>query len=140
MKIALVSCTKQKKEFPCSAEEMYMPSTLFKKITSYIKQTDIDDWYILSAKYGLLNKNTIISPYDVTLVTMIAEERREWADRVGEELISEFTNQPEIYFFAGEKYRQYLVPILENAGSKCHVPLKGMQIGEQLQYLSNQIQ
>jgi len=139
MKIALVSCTKQKKEVPCSAEEMYMPSTLFKKITNYIKQTDIDDWYILSAKYGLLNKNTIISPYDVTLVKMNTEERKKWADRVGEELLSEFTNQTEIYFFAGEKYRQYLIPILENSGFKCHVPLKGMQIGEQLQYLSNQI-
>ena len=136
-RIALVSCTKKKQNHPCRAVEMYMPSTLFRKITTYIKQFQFDDWYILSAKYGLLNKSTIISPYDVTLLKMKAVERRKWADNVAEALLRDLSKQTEIYFFTGEKYRQYLLPQLEKAGFKCHVPLRGMQIGEQLQYLNN---
>lgn len=138
-RIALVSCTKQKQNSPCKAEEMYMPSTLFRKITTYIRQSQFDDWYILSAKYGLLNKSTIISTYDVTLLKMRAIERKKWADNVAEELLEDLSNQTEIYFFAGEKYRQYLLPQLEKADFTCHVPLRGMQIGEQLQYLNSKI-
>ncbi|WP_412059432.1 DUF6884 domain-containing protein [Cytobacillus firmus] len=35
MKIALVSCTKVKADYPCSAKEMYQESTLFKKAIDY---------------------------------------------------------------------------------------------------------
>lgn len=138
-RIALVSCTKQKQNHPCKAEEMYLPSTLFKKITAFIEQSQFDDWYILSAKYGLLNKNTMINPYDVTLHNMRAAERRVWAANVTTELLKVIPSQSEISFFAGEKYRQYLQSNLEKEGVTCMVPLRGLQIGEQLQYLSNQI-
>lgn len=72
-RIALVSCTKLKKDYPCSGQEMYLESQLFKKATDYIRKQDYNEWYILSAKYGLLNKDTIIEPYDTTLNNMSAE-------------------------------------------------------------------
>lgn len=138
-KIALVSCTKLKRNFPCEAQEMYLPSTLFQKITMFIKQSDFDEWYILSAKYGLLRKETVISPYDITLLNMKAEDRKNWAEKVAANLLELLPDECEIYCFAGEKYRQYLLPKIEEAGLNCRIPLKGMQIGEQLQYLSNRI-
>ncbi|PFW75837.1 hypothetical protein COL23_13455 [Priestia aryabhattai] len=138
-RIALVSCTKQKQNYPCEAAEMYVPSTLFKKIMSYIHKSNFDEWYILSAKYGLLERNVIISPYNLTLLTMKAADRKKWADNVFENLVKELSPAVDIYFFAGEKYRQYLLPQLEKANFKCYVPLKGMQIGEQLQFLNSKI-
>ncbi|MEK4011118.1 DUF6884 domain-containing protein [Peribacillus sp. FSL M8-0224] len=65
---------------------------------------------MLSAKYGLINKSKVISPYDVTLLKIRAVERRKWAYNVAKELLRDFSSQTEIYFFAGEKYRQYLLP------------------------------
>lgn len=138
-KIALVSCTKLKQSFECKAQDMYMLSTLFKKITGYIKQHSFYDWYILSAKYGLLTKDTEIAPYDVTLLNMSTVRRREWANQVAIDLKLVLPPHCDVYFFAGEKYRQNLIPQLENEGFPCHVPLQGMQIGEQLQYLSENI-
>ena len=38
MKVALVSCTKLKANYPCSAREMYQDSTLFKTALKYIAQ------------------------------------------------------------------------------------------------------
>ncbi len=35
MKIALISCTKSKQLFSFKAEEMYLPSTLFKNTATY---------------------------------------------------------------------------------------------------------
>ncbi|MGE7649199.1 DUF6884 domain-containing protein [Peribacillus frigoritolerans] len=70
MKVALVSCTKLKVSYPCSAREMYQESTLFKKAVKFIEQHDYDDWFILSAEYGLLRQQNVIDPYDLTLNTM----------------------------------------------------------------------
>ncbi|WP_170971786.1 DUF6884 domain-containing protein [Peribacillus simplex] len=53
MKIALVSCTKLKANYPCSTREMYQESTLFNKAVKFIEQKNYDEWYVLSAKYGL---------------------------------------------------------------------------------------
>ena len=82
LKIALVSCTKLKADHPCSAKEMYQESTLFNKATKYIEQQDYDDWYVLSAKYGLLRQQDLIEPYDLTLNNMKVSERKKWAELV----------------------------------------------------------
>lgn len=66
MKIALIACCKKKKESQCRACEMYQ-STLFKLSYKYAEKTGCDEIYILSAKYGLLDKDKIIAPYDETL-------------------------------------------------------------------------
>nr|WP_088087536.1 DUF6884 domain-containing protein [Bacillus sp. OV166] len=70
---------------------------------------------------------------------MTAVDRKNWSDKVFDELKIELPSHYDIFFFAGEKYRQYLLLKLKEAGYTCRVPLKGMQIGEQLQYLSTQI-
>lgn len=132
MKIALVSCSKNKKEITCIAEEMYSESTLFKKATTYLKTQNYDKWFILSAKYGLLEPDEQIEPYDVTLNNMSSPEIKKWAERVNQQL-----NQYKIItvdFYAGDRYRKFLIPLLEESGIKCDVPLKGMGIGQQLQY------
>jgi hypothetical protein len=74
MKIALISCTKKKRSYPCAAKEMYEPSSLFTKAVAFVEKKGYDDWFILSAKYGLLAKDMVIDPYDVTLNQMKASE------------------------------------------------------------------
>ncbi|UOK56151.1 hypothetical protein MGI18_14030 [Bacillus sp. OVS6] len=76
MKIALISCTKLKADYPCCTREMYLESTLFKKAVKYIEQQDYDAWFVLSAKYGLIRQQDVIKPYDLTLNNMKAAERK----------------------------------------------------------------
>ncbi|MDR7079736.1 hypothetical protein J2Y03_004794 [Neobacillus niacini] len=90
----------------CPAGEMYQESQLFKKATQYINQLVYDDWFIISAKYGLLSKDTIIEPYDLTLNNMNSLQRKEWAKDVYEQLIK--INPKVVDFYAGKKYREYL--------------------------------
>ncbi|MFJ8243694.1 DUF6884 domain-containing protein [Peribacillus asahii] len=136
MKIALVSCTKLKANYSCSAREMYQESTLFKKAIKYIDQQNYDDWYVLSAKYGLLRQQDVINPYDLTLNTMKVSERKEWSKLVLQQIESIQMDISQIDFYAGSKYREYLIPVLEQKGIICNVPLQGKGIGEQLQYYS----
>ncbi|MEM3641229.1 MAG: hypothetical protein QXH37_04850 [Candidatus Bathyarchaeia archaeon] len=135
MRLSLVSCTKKKQKVKCKASEMYMPSALFKAAYQYaVKNYDLAA--ILSAKYGLLMPEDEIEPYDLTLKTMSVQQRKQWAEKVFRQLKERIDLQKisECFFHAGKEYRKYLILMLENAGVKCHVPLEGLSIGEQLQW------
>lgn len=65
-----LSCVSKKRDYPCFASDMYI-SDLFKKSLMYAtKITESKNIYILSAKYGLLELNQQIEPYELTLNTM----------------------------------------------------------------------
>jgi hypothetical protein len=121
----------------CSANEMYLESQLFKKAVQYINKQNYDDWFILSAKYGLLNKDTVIEPYDITLNNMNSIQRRAWSKDVYEQLIK--LNPNHLDFYAGKKYREYLIRSLREVGIHCNVPLEGKGIGEQLRFYKQQL-
>ncbi|WP_413299667.1 DUF6884 domain-containing protein [Bacillus sp. 1P10SD] len=131
-KFALISCTKLKKDYPCPAKEMYLESQLFKKAVSYIEKQEYNDWFILSAKYGLVDQETVIEPYDLTLNNMKAVDRKKWSIDVFKQIKELQPHQLDLY--AGKKYREFLIPLLEMNGIKCKVPLEGLGIGEQLKF------
>lgn len=132
MKIALISCTKLKQDYECPAREMYMPSKLFSKARKHVESKDYDKWFILSAKYGLLDPIDIIEPYNLTLNNMKANDIKDWSISTFNKIINYSPIQ--IDFYAGEKYRKYLIPLLEQENIICNVPLRGLGIGKQLQF------
>ena len=131
-KIVLISCVSQKRTHRSKAKDLYI-STLFKKNLAYARRLNPDVIYILSAKYGLLDLETEIDPYNLTLNTMSAGQIRSWADKVLQQLsqVADLNNDHFI-FLAGMKYRKYLLPHLRSF----EVPLEGLTIGKQLQALS----
>ncbi|SEB45795.1 DUF6884 domain-containing protein [Paenibacillus sp. GP183] len=134
---ALISCTKLKQDKACLAREMYLKSTLFSKAVRYIELKGYDDWFILSAKYGLLNKDEVIEPYDVTLNNMKSAEKKEWSRKVADQIQS--LKLKNVDFYAGANYREHLLPLLDAQGVKFNVPLLGKGIGEQLQFYTRQM-
>lgn len=136
--LALISCTKDKQDYPCKASEMYLVSDLFRKAYAYAVN-NYDSVAILSAKYGLLLPDEKIEPYDLTLNSMNSKERREWAEITFAQMknnlpLKEITK---IYFHAGKKYREYLIPKLEEAGISCEAPLAHLGIGKQKAWYKN---
>ena len=65
MNIAFISCVKNKLQGEHKAKDLYV-SDFFKKSINYCLTTH-DKVCILSAKYGLLELDTIIKDYDMTL-------------------------------------------------------------------------
>lgn len=92
--------------------------------------------FILSAKYGLVDLDQTLEPYNQTLNTMKNKEIIRWAEKVKHQLENriDFDNDT-IVFLAGVKYRKYLI----NYFNKVIIPLEGMGIGKQLQYLKRKI-
>jgi cytoplasmic iron level regulating protein YaaA (DUF328/UPF0246 family) len=131
-KIVLISCASQKRSSRSKAKDLYI-SALFKKNLAYARRLNPDTIYILSAKYGLLDLDTEIEPYNLTLNTMSAGNIRNWAERVLQQLREVVdVRQDHFIFLAGIKYRKYLIPHLVSY----EIPMEGLTIGKQLQALS----
>lgn len=130
-RIFLISCVSKKQNKISKAKELYI-SPLFKFAYKYAKSQNPDKIFILSAKYGLLNPETIIEPYNQTLNKMSQEEIKIWAEKVLTELkkVSN-TNEDLFTFLAGKNYRKYLEKEIKNY----EVPMKNLGIGKQLKFL-----
>jgi len=134
-RIVLIACASKKGVERALAKDLYQ-SWLFKMNLAYAKSLKPDLIFILSAKYGLINLDEEIEPYDKTLNKMSLLERKEWAEKVLEDLrkITSF-NDDEFIFLAGERYREFILPKIKNY----HVPLKGLGIGRQLKWLKQKL-
>ena len=95
-------------------------------------------WFILSAKYGLVDPHTTIAPYNLTLKTMPVNRRRSWASGVVEDLAPRLAGVNSVAFLAGKAYREFLEPALHERGITIYVPMEGMGIGRQLSWLADQ--
>jgi len=134
-KVTLISCVSKKLDFKAKAQDLYQ-SPLFQKSLAYAKQINSDEIYILSAKYGLIKLNDIIEPYDKTLNKMSVSEKKKWSNEVFTKLQKyEIINNTNFIFLAGENYRKYLIEKLPNY----EVPMKGLKIGKQLQFLTEKL-
>ena len=134
-KMVLISCVSKKLPHKAKAKDLYV-SPLFKLNLAYAQSLNPDAIYILSAKYGLLDLDTEIEPYDVTLNKMSARQVRAWAQDVLRQLENRVNLKIDHFIFlAGNNYRKYLIPYIKSY----EVPLEGLPIGRQLQYLSKRL-
>ena len=129
--IVLISCVSKKLSYKAEAGDLYI-SPLFRMNLKYAQQFSPDKVFILSAKYGLVQLYEKIEPYDKTLNSMSARERKSWATRVVSQLRRHCNLEKDHFvILAGQKYRQYLLPHLKSY----EIPLAGLPIGKQLQFL-----
>ena len=135
-KIVLISCASKKLAFKSKAEDLYI-STLFRLSFAYAKKLKPDKIFILSAKYGLLNLNDEIATYNETLNNKPVSDIKLWAEKVVINLREMADLKSDMFvFFAGKKYREYILPHIKYY----KIPLKGLRIGEQLKFLKNKLE
>lgn len=117
MKIALIGCSasKQGKDDPTKmfkAQDIYTGYNFKKSKDIGVNMFECDDFYIISALHGLLDKDDLIAYYNVSLYDegMTADVRKQWAKKIIDELNKKFDlKNDEFYIFASDKYYEYLV-------------------------------
>lgn len=129
--IVFISCVKKKQSHESKAKDMYI-SDFFKSQLKYAYSLNPSRIFILSAKYGVVELEDTIQPYEKTLNNMTVSEREEWGKMVTAQLESKKINFNEkTIFLCGEKYRKNIIDLF----SDVEIPLCGMGIGKQLQWL-----
>jgi cytoplasmic iron level regulating protein YaaA (DUF328/UPF0246 family) len=138
--IAFISCVSKKTKESNMAQYLYN-SPLFKKAALYAQKV-ASEWYILSAKYGLLHPKSVIEPYDETLNDMHSKELNKWSNVVLTDIWEKLKPKSgdKIIFLAGNKYRKLLIEPLKNAGLEIVIPMEGLPIGKQISWLGKQIE
>ena len=133
--VFLVSCVAGKRSKAAAAADLYT-SAWFVKARAFVEATG-DPWFILSAEHGLLGPEKVIEPYERTLNTMSAADRRSWAQKVREQMEENLPDVGEVVVLAGNRYRENLMPYLRRRFPKVTVPMEGLTIGRQLNWLDN---
>ena len=136
--LGLLACVKSKKEGFHKARDLY-ESNLFKLGVKYL-DLKTDDWYILSAKYGLVHQNQHIKNYNESLNSKNKIQRLAWSKNVWYQLLPKLKNVKIIILIEGTNYRKDLTERIDQAGIPCWVPLASMGIGNQMQWLKEEAQ
>jgi hypothetical protein len=124
----LVACCGKKLVGKHAAKDIYQ-SQLFRKARAWAERHG-DDWFILSAKYGVVAPDDQIDTYDLALNTTSREYRLEWAGRVATKLRD--VAKGRLVVLAGENYCQAWPEHFQFVER----PLKGLGIGKQLAWLT----
>ena len=133
--ICLVSCVGRKRQAAAPAKDLYR-SIWFVRARAYAEAVS-STWFILSAKYGLVRPDDVIVPYEQTLNTMAISERRNWACLVQRQMDERMPNAVLIIVLAGWRYREFLLDYLRHRALTVAVPMAGLRIGEQLNWLGS---
>jgi len=125
---------------PQPAEELYT-SDWFRKARWYVKRRmgPQYQWYILSAKYYLLEPDRTVEPYNETLNRMPKRDRLRWGACVLCQLLTIAKAGDTVVLLAGTRYRDPLEPALRAHGCVIETPMVGLRIGEQKAWLTHRI-
>ena len=134
-RIGLVGCVKKKVGVPRVAKDLYV-STLFVGRHSYVERSS-DEWWVLSAKHGLVHPDEVLAPYNVTLKDAGRLARRSWSNQLL--LVIDERIQPRrgdvFEIHAGAEYREFgLLDGLRDRGCVVEIPTEGMPFGVQLRF------
>lgn len=135
MRVGLVGCVKTKRDAAAPAKDLYK-SPLFLGRRRAVEES-CDEWFILSAKHGLLVPDVIVQPYDVAMSAIPRRRRREWSGLVLEDLRSRLGPLAPHTFeiHAGADYWNWgLREGLSNDGATVTVPTEGLNQGQSLAY------
>ncbi len=133
-KIGLIASGSQKLKYPAPAQDIYT-STLFTKSRQWAEQ-HCEYWYILSPKYGLLEPNKVIEPYNLIFNDMNKSERWHWSSTIMQALARQTQPSDRLVLLAGQIYREYLLQPLNFKGYTLEIPLAGLDVVTQLQWLT----
>lgn len=132
--VGLISCGKLKCDHPCWAKGMYM-GLYYLKQRAFI-EAFCDEWWIISAKHGLLHPDTQIEPYDVTLGEMTSFTRRLWARSVRVQILKAVSSNQILLSTMGNNYSECLTrlphdirsPFTDEGGMGMRIQTLGMMV------------
>lgn len=130
--VILVGCVKSKRATAAAAKDLYT-STLFTKERAYAERSTVP-WYILSAKYGLIEPDEWLEPYEMYLPQTTRSYRHSWGAHVAQQLEGREgpLSQKLVEIHAGAAYVDALLPPLTSLGAIVTQPLEGLRMGERL--------
>lgn len=130
-RVVLVGCSQTKAPVASPARDLFT-GPLFRKARARAERSGVP-WYVLSAKFGLLDPDEVVSPYDVYLGDRPAQYRTAWGRWVVAQLAERRPlDGVVVEVHAGRSYCEPLREALAENGALLEEPLTGLRQGERL--------
>jgi hypothetical protein len=130
--VVLIGCVKRKLPHAAPAQDLY-DSPLFRKERAYAEASGAP-WFILSARHGLVPPTELLHPYELRLSKTSREYRRDWGERVVEQLADRYGDVAGrvVEIHAGAAYADAISDRLRRVGAVVVEPLRGLTMGQRL--------
>jgi hypothetical protein len=132
--LVIIACSQRKANGPAAAKDLYL-GTLF-RLGREFAETCGYDYRILSAKYGLLDPEELIEPYDVRVAGV--QDVKRLQQKVLPAMNALLPNYNKVIIIGGAMYRRILAPLM-GASDKFEVITDSRGIGGILQTLRSRI-
>ena len=108
-RVAVIACTKVKRSEPARAIDLYDRSPLFRLSVDAARKDGLRI-LVLSSKYGLVDSDALLRPYEVDLPKMSPADRASWQQTLNHQARELLADQGvrEAVALAGAAYRQAL--------------------------------
>jgi len=128
-RVGVVACSARKANGIGTARDLYR-GDLFRKSRRYCER-HCDEWIILSARWGVVEPDEWLEPYDQRLPGS-KRERAGWTAQVAAELQARYSSDVTFVLLCGRQYAE----AVEATGYRIERPLAGCRgIGEMLRWL-----
>jgi cytoplasmic iron level regulating protein YaaA (DUF328/UPF0246 family) len=134
MTVVIINCSKKKNSGKMMASDLYC-GKMFKGALKYAK-TYNRPIFILSAKYGLIQLDDVIEDYNLKITMLNKAEKLKWTKLVLIQWRILIKDYESVVFLCSEEYSKLIIPNIRN---KYLLPLKGLTMGYQLQFFTNNV-
>jgi hypothetical protein len=131
----IIACCSKKLDQKAKAKDLYI-SNLFKASRRLAESYPSSEWWVVSAKYGLVHPDQAIEPYDLSLGSMVKKDRERWGVYTRREMVRRIKNPSQIVLLCGEDYTRQIIDGAKVLTKKVYVPLKGLALGEKVKWLT----
>ncbi len=133
--VFLIMCTCHKRAYPCEAKDLY--TSPFFVLARALADIFGRRWFILSAKYGLLEPSAWVSPYDVDLAQQTIDHWMQWNHRVVDSLLPYLRRTDQVILLTNSTYAEGIEAILKEHDILVYWPLRGMSYEQSIQWLAD---
>lgn len=138
MRIAILGCSSSKIDTLSQAHQLYNGCYFrccYKYAKALLETNNIDKFYILSAKYHVVEENDILQPYNISLRQFNKKQKEEWSNIVLNQLKDKGINteEDEFIFLYGKTYYDGLLPYIKHYS----LPFDGIEITQRMKILYN---
>ena len=138
-RIGLVTASRHQRGTICRAAEQYDASPIFRRARDYCLRT-FGEWYIVSVRHHLLSPQRVIGPGELALLSLNAEERMRWAEKVAHDLTDRAARSGESIVYVLYASQRCADALMRAAPSLTfELPLSGMGLRERLQWYDERL-
>lgn len=132
-RFVVISCGKKKRARRSAAREIYT-GPHFRAQRAFAEALG-ETYVILSAKHGVLDPETEIDPYDVSISDLSRTERDAWGRRAARAIRERLEPGQTVVVTAGKGYRDAIRLYLERGGALPLEPIRTLGMGRQMKWL-----